>query len=182
MLRLQHLSQPNNAVTNTSNTPAPVTPAPTKPKDSVTKPAPAPTVVKDTTAKKPAVSYPYKWDENKEHYVAIVLEKVEGSFVNEVKNSFIVYNRTQGRVLFVETATFSPELRVVILSSFVKASDAVTYATKAQEKAPTDIMPWLAKEKYSFTVISKENFDILVKDKNVKLYKEFLQTVLPGKF
>ncbi len=146
-----------------------------------------PTVVKKDTAVKTvapaAIVYPYTWDANsKDFYVGIVLKNVEQSFCNELKNSLIVYNRTVGRTLFVEQSNVNAEVKIILLQTFANATDATTYALKTRQKAPTEIMPWLSKEKYSFIIIDKSSLNILIKTKDIDQYKAFLALNVPGSF
>jgi tetratricopeptide (TPR) repeat protein len=146
-------------------------------------------VVKNTTAKDSIkiaataeVKYPYNWEEQKEHYVGIVLNNVENSFVNELKNALIVYNRTMGRTLFIDLSIINNETKVLLLHRFLNATDALNYVTSTKVKAPTEIMPWLAKEKYSFIIITKENLEKVVNEKDISKYKQYLNIQQPGKF
>jgi outer membrane protein assembly factor BamD (BamD/ComL family) len=163
--------------TNTSTVKAPIT----KPVAAIT-PKPKQDTVKAIVAAPKPIVYPYTNNENEEHYVGIVLNKVENNFASEVKNSLIVYNRTAGRVLIIDNVMLNTDTRIVLLQSFNNAVNAISYATTTQTKAPTEIMPWLAKEKYSFLIISKKNLDILKNTKNIQQYKDYLETIYPGIF
>ena len=46
----------------------------------------------------------------------------------------------------------------------------------------SQIVPWLAADKYSFTVISAANLEILKTQQDIGLYKQFIEKNLPGKF
>ena len=46
----------------------------------------------------------------------------------------------------------------------------------------SQIVPWLATDKYSFTVISAANLEILKTQQDIGLYKQFIEKNLPGKF
>ncbi len=167
----------NNAPVATINNTVTKPVATSTPKPAViAKPVPA----KDTVAK--AVVFPFTTNENIEHYIGVVLNKVENNYVNEVKNAFIVFNRSVGKVLIIDNVVLTPETKLLIMQSFANANDALSYAVNANKKATTEIMPWLANEKYSFIIISKTNLDVLKNTKNVIQYKAYLETLYPGIF
>jgi hypothetical protein len=43
-------------------------------------------------------------------------------------------------------------------------------------------MPWLAREKYAFSIMSAPNLDILMENKDLVRYSQFLDQNLPVKF
>jgi len=69
-----------------------------------------------------------------------------------------------------------------LLGPFADAASATIYLDKVKPKAPGVIIPWLKPEKYSFTIISQPNLDILNDTKDLNGYKALLEKVLPGKF
>ncbi len=54
--------------------------------------------------------------------------------------------------------------------------------TKARPLTPTEIIPWLKGGKYSFSIITEKNLDLLKASKDIENYKKFLDQNLPGKF
>jgi len=71
---------------------------------------------------------------------------------------------------------------VVLLGPFTDAAAAMIYVNKVKPQAPSSIIPWLKPEKYSFTIISQPNLDVLNDTKDLQGYKSLIEKVLPGKF
>ncbi|MBK8139842.1 MAG: hypothetical protein IPK57_01675 [Chitinophagaceae bacterium] len=177
-----------------SNTTRPVTtvipakPAP-KPDSITTKP---PTVVvpvkpvADSINNKPALKVipPYAFKTTDKYYVVLVLDKVDPVFSNEAKNAFFRYNRETyyKKTYTVELFQLDDDNRLMLMSSFNDAQDAVNYVEKTRPKTATEIIPWLKGGKYTFTIITESNLQLLKTSKDVEAYKIFLEQHLPGKF
>ena len=73
-------------------------------------------------------------------------------------------------------------LNVVLLGPFSDAAAAMIYVNKVKPQASSTIIPWLKPDKYSFTIISQPNLDILTETKDLPGYKSLIEKVLPGKF
>ncbi len=187
----------------TTATPPATTPPPTSPpvvttapKPVVTTPVvttpPPPPVVqnkpkpKDSVAAKPikpvAPKYIYKHDASKPHYIAVVLNKVDNIFTNEARNSFVIYNRGTGKSLQVNPVPIDADNKILLIGPFTNAEEALQYAITVQPKMPTEITPWLTKEKYSLFMITEENFQLLEVNKDITTYKNFLNELYPNKF
>lgn len=176
--------------------PKPVAPAPVvvqKPvtDTSTTKPAPpivkvTPPVVKDTITNKPVTAPPtvYKYVATESHYVVLVLNKVDPVFSNEAKNAFFRYNRETfyNKTYSVDLLQLDTDNRLLLISPFKDAKDAVDYVDKTLPKTANEIIPWLKGGKYGFIIISGSNLEILKGDKSVDKYKEFINQHWPGKF
>jgi tetratricopeptide (TPR) repeat protein len=182
-------------VTNT--TPPTTTPTPpvvtttTKPIVTTTPVTTPPVVqnkpkVKDSVVVKPVKPVPpkyiYKHDASKPHYVAIVLNKVDNIFTNEARNSFVIYNRGTGKSLQVNPVPIDADNKILLIGPFNNAEEALQYTVAIQPKMPTEITPWLAKEKYSLIMITEENFHLLEGSKDIGTYKNFLNELYPNKF
>ncbi|MFT4205270.1 MAG: hypothetical protein QM610_15305 [Chitinophagaceae bacterium] len=118
------------------------------------------------------------------HYVVVLLDKVAKVFATEAGNAFNRFNRQH-----YPNQNFSPRnqplddrYQMVLMGPFKDAGDAYIYVDKVAPVAPTRILPWLSKDKFSFTILSAYNLDILLKYKNLEDYKMKLHEVLPGKF
>jgi outer membrane protein assembly factor BamD (BamD/ComL family) len=186
----------NPTATTPTTTPAVTTPTVTTQPTTTPPPVvtPKPTVVvtatttkpKDTVATKPtkpvAPKYIYKHDPTKQHYVAIVLNKVDNIFTNEARNSFVIYNRSTGKSLQVNPVPIDADNKILLIGPFLNADEALQYTAAAQPKIPTEITPWLAKEKYSVIMITEENFSLLQGNKDITTYKNFLNELYPNKF
>ena len=135
----------------------------------------------DTVTTKP-VSFNYKADDK--YFVAIFLYKTDPVWVNETKTAFNRYNRERfyNKTFEISVADISGEYRVILIGNFDNAQAAADYVQAARPRAPLEIIPWLKGDKYTFSVITSSNLEVLKTQKDVTAYKQFLETHLPGKF
>lgn len=144
---------------------------------------PAP-VRKDTVTARPATAAPsFVYKPDAKHFVLVVLTKVDAVFGNEVKNAFDRYNRANyyNRTLTLTVTPITPDHKLMIVSEFPTIQSAVDYVQKAKPIAGAQIIPWLAKDKYSFTIISENNLPVLQQNGDLEGYKRFLDQNLPVK-
>lgn len=120
----------------------------------------------------------------KPHSVLILLDKVDPVYVNEAKNAFSRYNTEEyySLSLTTENATITDTLKMVVIGNFGNANDAIDYLQKVKALAPRNIVPWLPANKYTFLIISAPNLDLLLNNKDIPAYRQFLQAAYPGKF
>ena len=126
----------------------------------------------------------YSFTATDQQFVGIILNKVDPVYVNETRNAFNRYNQMNfynQKINSINTK-LNDSLNIVLLGPFSDAASAVIYVDKVKPKAPGVIIPWLKPDKYSFTIISQPNLDILNDTKDVQSYQSLLQKVLPGKF
>jgi hypothetical protein len=146
----------------------------------------APKTITDTTAKQPVlpVASPYTHTPDAAHYVVLVLNKVDPVFVTEARNAFFRYNREtyRNKILNTELLNLDAENKLLLISPFKNAQEAVEYTDRARPVTPTEIIPWLKGGKYSFAVINDKNLDLLKANKDIDNYRNFLNQHLPGKF
>ena len=170
----------------------PVTTLPKVSKDSaLTKPIAAPVVINkpaiDTVSKQPvktAPSSPYSFEDQVPHYVVIVLNKVDPIFINEAKNAFARYNRDTyyNKQMQAELIEIDADNRMLLISPFKNAAEALTYVDQTRPKTANEIIPWLKGGKYSYSIITDKNLEILKNSKDIDKYKQFLEKNIPGKF
>ena len=145
-----------------------------------------PKTVPDTINTKPATKTvtPYTYKATDKYYVVLLLNKVDQVFSNEAKNAFFRYNRETyyNKTYTVDMFQLDDDNRLMLMSSFTDAQDAVNYVEKARPKTATEIIPWLKGGKYAFTIISESNLQLLKTNKDIEVYKSFLEQHLPGKF
>jgi hypothetical protein len=72
--------------------------------------------------------------------------------------------------------------KILLIGDFPSAQEALNYMTFARQAAPSEVMPWLKAEKYSFAIINDENLPLLLEKKDLEQYRKFLVQNLPGKF
>ena len=153
----------------------PVVTAPSKPAadTSLTKPV-----------QPPPVAGAYAFSANEPHYVILVLNKVDPVFTNEAKNAFSRHNRETyyNKPFSIELRELDAENKLMLISSFKDAEEAVTYVDKTRPRTANEIIPWLKGGKYYFLVITERNLALLMSSKNIDTYKAFLNQHLPGKF
>ena len=136
----------------------------------------------DTTSKKP-VTIPFAFNPNTTYSVMIILNKVDGIFSSETKNSFDVYNRRAfPRPFTYESVILTGETRLLLIKAFSNAQAAMDYIQKVKPVTPGQILPWLKADKYSFSIISDSNLELLKANPDIDAYKRFMEQNLPGKF
>jgi hypothetical protein len=143
-----------------------------------------PIAEKDTVTVKPVTPAVYSHNPNEAHAVMIILNKVDPVFRNESKNSFLMYNRQKyyNQTLDITAYDIDQDNRLLIMTGFANAQQAVDYITAAKPKAATEIIPWLKQDRYTFSIISPSNLEKLKADKNIPAYKKFIEGFYPGKF
>jgi outer membrane protein assembly factor BamD (BamD/ComL family) len=154
---------------------------------TTTTPPVIPPVKTDTIAAKP-VEKPagsvYIFKADAAHYVVLVLNKVDPVFVNEARNAFARYNRETyyNKQMSAELVQLDSDNRLLLMSPFKDAGEAVEYVDKARPKTASEIIPWLRGGKYNFSIITETNLELLKANKDLDNYNRFLNQNLPGKF
>jgi len=141
---------------------------------------------KDTVSVKPPpkINSPYTYSPDQPHYVVLILNKVDPVFSNEAKNAFARYNKDTyyNKTFSIDLYQLDPDNRLLLIAPFATAQEAVTYVEKTSPKTATEIIPWLKGGKYTFSILTDSNFDLLKGNKDIEAYKSFLEHYLPGKF
>lgn len=132
----------------------------------------------------PVAATPYVFKATDKYYVVLVLNKVDPVFINEAKNAFFRHNRETyyNKTYTAEIYQLDNDNRLLLMSFFTDANDALSYVEKTRPKTATDIIPWLKGGKYYFTIITESNLQVLKTSKDLDAYKQFLEQNLPGKF
>jgi tetratricopeptide (TPR) repeat protein len=117
------------------------------------------------------------------HTVIMILEKVDGVYVNEAKNAFTRYNKENyyGQQIDITKEVLDADRNLLIISSFVDGNAALLYCDKIKRSASREVS-WLPANKYSFLIITNENLQVLKTNKDINSYKALLNTQYPGKF
>lgn len=126
--------------------------------------------------------YTYKPDV--QHYAVVVLNKVDKVFGNEARNAFFRFNREKftGQPLNLQLVELDAENKLLLIGEFGTVQTAVDYVQRAKPLAPSEILPWLKADKYSFSIISVANLEVLKSNPDINLYRKFLEQNLPVKF
>jgi tetratricopeptide (TPR) repeat protein len=145
------------------------------------------TIKIDSLATKPAFTTStskFSFAPGDAHYTAIILDQVDGMYVNEVKNAFNKYNleKFYRQVIKISTQALDERYTMVLLGPFKNAGEAVDYIDKTRPAAAGNILPWLGTDKYSFLIINNTNLELLKESKDLSGYKKLLTETLPGKF
>jgi hypothetical protein len=114
----------------------------------------------------------------------VILDKVDPVFGSETKNAFSRFNKERyyNQPLSVNSVDLDSVHKLVLIGDFTNAEEALEYSQQARRLAPTEIIPWLKQDKYSFSIVSPENLEVLQNLKDLAQYKKFLEQNLPGKF
>jgi tetratricopeptide (TPR) repeat protein len=140
----------------------------------------------DTLVKKPTPkpSSVYTYSPDAVHYAVVVLDKVDVVFGNEAKNAFFRFNREKyyNQPLESQLLPLTTDIKLLLVGNFSTAQAAIDYAQRAKAVAASEIIPWLTGNKYTFSIISASNLEILKTATDINAYKKFLEFYLPGKF
>jgi hypothetical protein len=113
----------------------------------------------------------------------MILQKVDGVYVNEAKNAFARYNREKfyNKPININKDVLDGERAMLVFEPFPSPEDAMLYFDKIKKAAPSEVS-WLQANKYSFIVISANNLQLLKTNKDMNSYKTLLNNLYPGKF
>ncbi|MEO7263420.1 MAG: tetratricopeptide repeat protein [Ferruginibacter sp.] len=129
------------------------------------------------------ISGAFMLEPNKAHYVIMILDKVDGVYINEAKNAFGRFNResmlTQNVV--INRDALDAEKVLLLFTPFTDADAAIKYYDKIKRAAPAEIS-WLPANKYSFLIISEANLQLLKSNKDIDTYKKLLNVNYGNKF
>lgn len=126
----------------------------------------------------------YTFHPNDRHYVALLLNKVDAVYINEAKNAFNRYNRESfySQQITMEILPLTDQYKIVLMSGFADAASAMDYVKRTRPITGSQIVPWLAADKYSITVISQANLEVLKTQKDVDAYISFVKQNYPAEF
>ena len=163
------------------NTSAPVQPVIVPP---VTKPVTPPVDSAAIVAKPAAVTNKlYSFNPDEPQSVAVILDKVDDVFAREAANAFNRYNtQNASQKISLSSVTINDQYKLVVLSGFTNATEAISYIDKTKPQAGTRIVPWLQASKYSFIIISDSNLSVLKTNKDMGGYTQYLKELYPNKF
>ena len=161
-----------------------VAPQPTEVKAPVTPTVKAPSMARDSIkAPDVFVSSGYELQPEKAHFVVMILDKVDGVYINEAKNAFTRFNRENYlyQNVVINRDALDPQRTLLLFSPFTDATAALAYFEKVKKAAPLQVS-WLPPAKYSFMIISQHNLDVLKSSKDIQAYKQLLNTNYGNKF
>lgn len=140
-------------------------------------------IAADTVANKPIISS-YTFKPEDKYYAVVILSRVDMVWVNETKNAFNIYNRGKfyNKQFEYNVNQLNTEYKLLLIGNFDNAQAAADYVATVKPVSKSQIVPWLAPEKYTYTIISAANLEILKTQQDIGLYKQFIEKNLPGKF
>ena len=156
-----------------------------KPDTAAAKPVVVARPKTDTVAvKKPVNTNSFTFDAGSPHYVVVVMTKVDPIFVGEARNAFYRYNRDlyYNKTMSADLMEIDKDNRLLLISPFKNAAEAVAYVDETRPKTATNIIPWLKGGKYFYIIINATNLEVLKAGKDVEAYRQFLDRNIPGKF
>jgi len=109
---------------------------------------------------------------------------VDPVFVNEARNAFYRYNRDTyfNKNMQAELVEIDNDNRLLLISPFKNAAEAIAYIDQTKPKTSSEIVPWLKGGKYTYSIITDKNLDVLKGSKDINAYTQFLEKMVPGKF
>lgn len=125
----------------------------------------------------------YQFDINEKQVVLLLLKNVDIVYINEAKRAITRYHgsRYAGNELEIGQGKIEETIFIQV-STFTSVVEAIDYIEQTQKLGATEIFPWLPKDKYSFILISPSNLKLMMEEKKLIPYLEFLKNQLPGKF
>ena len=149
-------------------------------KKPVTQPVKVDSVAKKNAARLTAFAF----NAQAPHYAMIILNKVDVVFGNETRNAFARYNSEKyfNKTFELSTLNLTDDIKLVLIKPFDNAQAAIDYIHDVKPKAASEIIPWLKADKYSFSIISDQNLELLKTNPDLTAYKLFLDQNLPGVF
>jgi predicted alpha-1,6-mannanase (GH76 family) len=116
--------------------------------------------------------------------VVVVLNDVDPVYVNESRNAFTRYNKETyyNQPMNVLIVSLTEKVNMVTIRGFSNEQEAIDYIAKARVQANKDIIPWLKTDKYYFMPVAEDNMNLLIANKNLPEYRNFLEQLFPGQF
>ncbi len=154
----------------------------------VSKELSANTTLKENTILKPTIvaieNNEYQFNESDTQYVSVILTKVDRMFVSEAKNAFNRFNQEKfyGEKIPLSIFQLTDDIQLILFGPFNNASEAINLIDQVKPATSARILPWLSADKYSFSMISSANLELLVKKKDIEKYRIFLHNLFPDKF
>ncbi|MEO6537872.1 MAG: tetratricopeptide repeat protein [Ferruginibacter sp.] len=144
-----------------------------------------PRILKDSAILTPSIykSGSFSLEVDKPQFVAMILDKVDGVYINEAKNAFNRFNRESNNTqnIIITRDVLDAQRVLLLFAPFEDATNALKYYDKIKKAAPSEIS-WLPANKYSFLIISDNNLQILKTNKDLQSYKQLLITNFGNKF
>jgi hypothetical protein len=159
-----------------------------QPKTNLPAVKPAPAITDSSRLKKEAPVVPtntvFSRHAAQPHLVVIVLENVDPVYVNETRNAFNRYNKENYYTvpMNVSVVGLTDQVKMVAITGLANEQAARDYIVKAKAQAARDIIPWLKADKYYFLPVAESNMELLMNNKDLPAYRNYLKQLFPGEF
>jgi hypothetical protein len=122
----------------------------------------------------------YLFDPSSPHLVLLIMTQVASVYSSEAKNAFNRYNQDlhYNQDIPLDTILLQPGVNIIRFGPFQNIIDAIAYQYELERESGKDIIPWLAKDKYRFIVISPDNLAVLRQKRNLAEYITFIESYL----
>ena len=129
------------------------------------------------------IGKPFVLNLKEPHYSILLLTDVEVAFINETKNELDSFNLSHPTTKDIITQGFklNRQYTLMLVGPLSNSSMALFYIDYLKPTM-SKVIPWLPASKYSFSIISATNLEILKANNNMEKYKAFLKINFPGKF
>ncbi|MEJ7914355.1 MAG: hypothetical protein WKF70_14455, partial [Chitinophagaceae bacterium] len=158
-----------------------------KPVDTVVKKLLVAAPLRDTAFKKPApvkAGSLFTFKPDVPYFAVVVLDRVDPVFGNEARNAFSRFNKEKfyNLPLDIKLVIVNDDIRLLVISTFTNVQGAIDYVQNTKPVAASQIVPWLKGDKFTFSIISQENLDVVINTKDFAAYTRFLNQAVPVKF
>jgi len=126
----------------------------------------------------------YGFNPAEPQYLVILFNKVDPVFTNEARTAFNRYNMefNSDKKINLTSFTLSADYGLLLIGPFNNAEAANGYFDQIRPVVSSRIIPWLTRNKYSFSIISESNLFIIKNKKNVPAYTSFIHQYFPDKY
>jgi hypothetical protein len=112
----------------------------------------------------------------------MVLDQVDGVYINEAKNAFTRFNKQYNfSTISIIRDNIDSKRSLLVFNGFVNTEAAILFYEKIKKAASNEVS-WLTASQYSFIVIDDNNLQLLKSSKDINGYKSLLKKIYPSKF
>ncbi len=82
----------------------------------------------------------------------------------------------------VKQVSVNDDIKLLLIGNFTNAQAAIDYVQRTKPIAGAQIVPWLKGDKFTFSIVTEENLQVITDTKEFGAYQKFLDQNLPVKF
>ncbi|GAC1383088.1 MAG: hypothetical protein NVSMB45_10040 [Ginsengibacter sp.] len=115
--------------------------------------------------------------------VIMILDKVDGVYLNEAKNALDRFDREKfaAASVTIKKESLNKDKSLLVFTSFKTTEAALAFLSAVKSAAPNEVS-WLPPFKYSFIIISDANLQLLKANQNLPAYMDVLKKNYPAQF